>query len=104
MERAGAERDSIGRFGDEWSEPDAGEPAAEHDAAADSDAAPSDAETAREPENDTVSEPPQAEQEPSSEHTDPDDTSELGTLSDLSPDWVEEDPHTRNDDEGGEQR
>ena len=32
------------------------------------------------------------------------DTSELGTLADLSPDWVEDDVHARTDDEGGEQR
>jgi hypothetical protein len=33
-----------------------------------------------------------------------DDTSELGTLADLSPDWVEDDGHARADDAGGEQR
>lgn len=37
--------------------------------------------------------------------TEPDgDTSELGTLADLSPDWVEDDVHAPADDEGDEQR
>ncbi len=42
--------------------------------------------------------------EPVSESEPDDDTSELGTLADLSPDWVETDVRESGDDEGGEQR
>jgi len=45
---------------------------------------------------------PEPEDEDTSEPTE--DTSELGTLADLSPDWVEHDVHASSEDEGSEQR
>ena len=57
--------------------------------------------------DDAASDSPEAEDatpDPTESSEPGDDTSELGTLADLSPDWVEDDVHARTDDEGGEQR
>jgi ABC-2 type transport system ATP-binding protein len=63
-------------------------------------------EAASDPEDsDGAASPREDEAEPASEASPPDDdTSELGTLADLSPDWVEHDVHADRDDEGDAQR
>ena len=87
--------------------PDAAEPASdpEHPAEQASDPEHADEAASDPADSDRAASPREDEAEPASEASPPDDdTSEHGTLGDLSPDWVEHDVHADRDDEGDAQR
>jgi ABC-2 type transport system ATP-binding protein len=91
--------------GGEDSEPSQAESESEPDFDARPASAEEDGPTAAEPSLENESEGRgESEREDESASEPADDTSELGTLADLSPDWVEHDLDASREDEGGEQR